>query len=468
VLVLTALCGLGAAACGGRAEVGPGGPGNESDGGVTSDDGGIVGEDGGVVPLGDAGRRPDGSTGVDAGRPVDGGVSLTDSGAPFDSGVFIDAGGCQTGFHMCSGRCVDDTAPATCGGSCTPCAAPSNGVASCNGVSCQVTCDPGYSACATGCCGCGDVQNDPNNCGSCGHSCGGEACVDGVCGSTVVATGQANAYAIAADDVNVYWTTTGAASAVLQAPVGGGGATVLFSSPNDFPAALAVLQGQVYFTDEIQPGSVSRVPIGGGAYVPVASNLDYPGALVASGGSLFFTLNDFTSQTGGSIASTPAQGGTLTTISGSQSFGQQPSLAIADGNAYWTTYSDVVSAPLAGGTQTTLASQVYATAVAADAVNVYYGSTLSGGVVVQQPAHGGAAITIATGQYYPNAVATDDTSIYWTTGQGAAGTVMRAPIGGGTPVTLAANQADPSGLALNSKSLFWVDFGDGSIKSVPK
>jgi hypothetical protein len=45
---------------------------------------------------------------------------------------------------------------------------------------------------------------------------------------------------------------------------------------------------------------------------------------------------------------------------------------------------------------------------------------------------------------------------------------MRAPIGGGTPVTLAANQADPSGLALNSKSLFWVDFGDGSIKSVPK
>jgi hypothetical protein len=312
------------------------------------------------------------------------------------------------------------------------------------------------------------VQTDPNNCGTCGHSCGTEACVDGVCGSTVIATNQANAYAIAADDVNVYWTTTGADSSVVQAPVGGGGATVLFSSANDYPAALAVLSGQVFFTDEIQPGSVSRVPIGGGASVPVASNLDYPGALVASGGTLFFTENDFSSMTGGTIASTAPGGGSITSIANGQSFGQTTSLAVAAGSIYWTTYSDVLVAPVGGGTPTTLVSQTYPYAVAADATNVYWGSGLNGGVVLQQAINGGSPVTLATNQYYPNSVAVDGGSVYWSTGQGATGTVMKIAIGGGTAVTLASNQDVPQGLALNSTRVFWVNYGDGSIKSVPK
>lgn len=465
--VLSALCGFALfPACGGRAEVSPGQP--EGDDGSAGDasptgDGGGPAQDGAM--LGDS-ASSDGGAGRDASTTDSSGGS--DSGTRPDSSTWIDSGGCQTGFHVCSGTCVDDTAPATCGGSCTPCPAPANGVASCNGVSCSVSCDPGYLSCSTGCCSCGDVQTDPDNCGYCGHSCGGEACVAGVCGSTVIATNQANAYAIAADDVNVYWTTTGTDSSVVQAPVGGGGATVLYSSANDFPAALAVVSGQVYFTDEIQPGSVSRVPVGGGASVPVASDLDYPGALIASGGTLYFTENDFTSQTGGSIASSAVGGGAVSTIVSGQEYGQNPSIAVAGGNVFWTTYADVLTQPLGGGTPTTIASQTYAYAVAADATNVYWGSGLSGGVVLQQAIHGSSPITLASGQYYPNSIAVDATSVYWTTGQGATGTVMKIAIGGGTPVTLATNQDVPQGLALNSTRVFWVNYGDGSIKSVPK
>jgi hypothetical protein len=475
IAVLSALCGfVHIAACGGRADVTQG----EPDGGVTGDDGAVDSgsTDDGESPGTDANVTGDSATSFDGGGPGPD-ASFPDSEAPdggeLDSGSVVDSapgadGGCASGFHVCAGTCVDDTAPATCGSSCTPCPAPANGVASCNGTSCTATCDPGYSTCSTGCCSCGDVQTDPNNCGTCGHSCGGRACVDGVCGGTVIATSQANAYAIAADDDNVYWTTTGADSSVVQAPVGGGGATVLYSSANDFPAALAVVSGQVYFTDEIQPGSVSRVPIGGGASVPVAGNLMYPGALVASGGTLYFTQDDYTSQTGGSIASTPAGGGAVTQIAGDQSFGQTTSLAVGGGMVYWTTYSDVLSAPVGGGTPVTVVSQTYPYAVAADATNVYWGSGLDGGVVLQQAVGGGSPITLASGQYYPNGIAVDATSVYWTTGQGAAGTVMKIPIGGGTAVTLAANQADPQGIAINSTTVFWVDFGDGTIKSVPK
>ena len=62
----------------------------------------------------------------------------------------------------------------------------------------------------------------------------------------------------------------------------------------------------------------------------------------------------------------------------------------------------------------------------------------------------------------------DSSNVYWTNGEGGDGTVVAAPISGATPVTLATNQAYPIGIALNSTLVFWVDFGDGTIRSVPK
>jgi hypothetical protein len=130
-----------------------------------------------------------------------------------------------------------------------------------------------------------------------------------------------------------------------------------------------------------------------------------------------------------------------------------------------------MSVPIHGGTPVTVASQTYPVAVVADATNVYYTSIRDGeqnGLVLQQPAAGGTVITLGTGQYYPNSVVVDGTNVYWTTGAGGAGTVVSAPIGGGTPVTLAESQAEPASLAANSTTLFWVNYGDGSIHSVPK
>jgi hypothetical protein len=434
-----------------------------------------AGSDGGSIAHTDAGRSPDGAA-RDAGHPGDSGVGPRPDGGSFDAGEQDSSesdageqdgeGACPSGFHDCGGSCLDDTSAASCGTSCTPCAAPSNGVAACATGACSYTCEVGYSICSTGCCTCGDTQTDPHNCGFCGHDCGTGDCVAGVCASVVVATAQANAYAVVADDTYVYWTTNGASGAILRAPVGGGGAEVLASGSTDYPAGIAVDANNVYWSNEVAGGAIQSIPIGGGTPKTIAANLDTPLALAVVGSTLYFTLDPFEGTTAGAVMQVPVTGGAPTTIASSQN--QPSSIAVGGGQVFWADQVDLMASSLAPANARSFAPSEYPYAVAADATNVYWTTGLNGGAVVQEPLGGGTSITLASGQYYPNAVAVDAANVYWTTGQGGAGTVMKVPIGGGAPVALATGQAYPSGIALNSTSVFWVDFGDGTIRAVPK
>jgi hypothetical protein len=446
---------LSAPACGGREN--PSGEQPAGDSGAAQPDTGIAHTDAG------------GSH--DAAPSSDGGVTHVPDSGIFDAGTIdsgeVDSGNlCVIGFHECGGTCLDDTSPASCGNACTPCPAPANGVAACGAGACTYTCEVGYSVCSTGCCSCGDTQTDANNCGYCGHSCGGESCVAGVCASVVVATAQSNAYAIAADDVNVYWTTNGTSGAILQAPVGGGGAKVIASGMGDYPAGIAVDANNVYWSNETPGGAIESVPIGGGVPKTLASNLDTPLALAVVGSTLYFTLDPYESMTGGAVMSVSVSGGTPVTLATSQD--QPASIAVGGGSVFWTDQTDLMTSPVAPPSASSFAPGVYPYAVAVDSKNVYWTTGLNGGGVMQEPLVGGSPIALASAQYYPNAIAVDAQNVYWTTGQGGAGTVMKVAIGGGAPVALATGQAYPSGIALNSTSVFWVNFGDGTIRSVPK
>jgi hypothetical protein len=455
-------------------------PGEDSGAVVTpDDDAGIILSIDGSTSFEDAPPPPtDGSASQDSSTSDDSGTHAEDSGAhTLDSGAdagVADAGTdaaltcTATGYHLCvsdaGSVCADDNSPETCGTSCSPCPMPANGVSSCNAGTCAYSCDNGYVTCSTGCCSCGDTQNDPNNCGACGHVCtGGESCNSGICGAVVVASGQANAYAIAADDENVYWTTTGVSASILQAPVGGGGATVLVTSANAYPASLAVSLGQVYWADA-EGDTINRVPVGGGTNVPIAGGLNEPMTVLISGSEIYVALAPY-GATGG-IGYVPLGGGSLTSLATGQQLSNPPSIAVGS-TVYWTTETDVMTYGATGATP--FVTDTYPYAVATDGANVYWASGLSNGAILQRSAAGGATITLATNQYYPNAIAVDATNVYWTTGQGGAGTVMSAPIGGaGTPVTIASNQSYPAAMALNSTHIFWVNFGDGSIVSAPK
>jgi hypothetical protein len=74
--------------------------------------------------------------------------------------------GCGHNRHRCGGVCVSNTSLMSCGNSCVACPVPANGVATCNGTSCAVSCATGFHLCGTVC-----VSDTINTVTSCGRSC---------------------------------------------------------------------------------------------------------------------------------------------------------------------------------------------------------------------------------------------------------------------------------------------------------
>jgi len=90
---------------------------------------------------------------------------------------------CDPGFTKCGDKCVGPNDPSACGPACTACPAAPNATPTCNAGACGVACAAGYANCdanpANGCEAA--LASDPLNCGACGKSCNGQACVNGLC-----------------------------------------------------------------------------------------------------------------------------------------------------------------------------------------------------------------------------------------------------------------------------------------------
>jgi hypothetical protein len=87
---------------------------------------------------------------------------------------------------VCGGLCVDlKTDASNCGQCGAACPAVAHGAPVCAAGVCSYQCQPGWSDCdrnaANGCEA--NLQSDASNCGACGTSCNGQACVTGVCQS---------------------------------------------------------------------------------------------------------------------------------------------------------------------------------------------------------------------------------------------------------------------------------------------
>jgi hypothetical protein len=331
---------------------------------------------------------------------------------------------------------------------------------------CTVACDVGYEPCngGTACCSCGDTQNDPHNCGYCGHDCQGATCSGGTCQPVVIATMQANAFAIAADDVNVYWTVqgTGGNGAVMQAPIAGGAAVPLAKPAPAYPSAIAVSGSTVYWVDS---QSVLSIPVGGGAQSTLAPGQYGSYAIAADVTGIYWT--DYPYMSPGSVFASSPAGSPPRLLAGGQS--QPMAITVHGGKVYFADQVDLMVVDAGGGgSAAPFAAGVYPYSVAADDHFVYFGAGMNGGEVIEEPVGGGAQVVLAKNQYYPDAIAVDADSVYFATGEGGSGTVMRVPIAGGTPVALATGQAYPTGIAINSTRVFWVNFGNGTINSVPK
>jgi hypothetical protein len=84
---------------------------------------------------------------------------------------------------LCGDACTSNVSTSTCGAGCSPCPVEAHEVATCDGQTCGVACDPDYADCdlvaSNGCEA--DLKTDAQDCGACGVSCGAGTCVKGVC-----------------------------------------------------------------------------------------------------------------------------------------------------------------------------------------------------------------------------------------------------------------------------------------------
>lgn len=81
------------------------------------------------------------------------------------------------------------------------------------------------------------------------------------------------------------------------------------------------------------------------------------------------------------------------------------------------------------------------------------------------PLAGGPPTVLASGLSSPTHIAIDSTHVYWT--DSVADTVSKVPLGGGTVTVLASGQAEPWGIAIDDKNVYWTNFSGGELKSVP-
>ena len=249
---------------------------------------------------------------------------------------------------------------------------------------------------------------------------------------------------VAVDSTGVYWT-----AAIGLCP----------SDADAGVVSLAMINGS-YFTESGEGGDVTYGP------VDLTTGLDGATPLGPSvdGGSPFFLC-------AGTVNRLPLVGGQPSILAIAQGL-LVGSVTVGPSNVFWSTSDSsgnqlINSVPKAGGTPVlvTLGPVNAMAATDRSVVLLRPGPFEVDGDVEILPLGGGDAVTIASDQNNPTAVAIDNTNIYWADEGTSArcytdGAIVRAPLAGGRVETLVTGEFSPEGIAIDDTSVYWVTRGD--------
>jgi hypothetical protein len=265
------------------------------------------------------------------------------------------------------------------------------------------------------------LASDPHNCGSCGHDCLGGDCASGRCQPMVVVA-QANAYGIALDAANVYFSrTAGVNRGIARQPLTGGAPINIYNSSMTSILGMAVAGGKLIVNESYL--HLESLPLPGGA-ASLTAGFDTP----------------------------------LTTF------------AVDSAHVYYATNADTVvrsiGVDLAAGSTPTVVGTIAqtATALASDGTTLYYATTNSLGAL---PLPSGAT-PVPFGSFGNiSGLAVDGNTLWATTSAGTILTLQRS----GSTVTIVdtiSAQATPVTIAVDASAVYWVNQGDATVMRVAR
>lgn len=307
---------------------------------------------------------------------------------------------------------------------------------------------------------CMDISGDTANCGSCGHSCQGGACVASRCQPVTIATDQIQVGRIAVNSAGVYWgSKTVQGSAVMMYPAAGGALIPLVLGLDNNVNGLAVNAKNVYWTEQ---NSVATVPIGGGNVKPLATTMQ-PATGIAIDSTTVYWSEQF-----GGLSKVPIGGGSSVQLVPASSEG--PAFPAVSGTSlFWVSLavggSTIKKISTPGGAVTVLAAGIDEGELVVDKSNVYWAGA-STKQINAIPVGGGPVTVLGTTPYPPYGLAQDEEYLYISSND-AMGAILKMPKTGGEPQVIASGHGFVPSLAVDATSVYWAS-NDGMVLKVAK